>query len=78
MLNLLNSIFSFHSNISEESLVTVGSSLFDGVDSIYNVEPLSNNHNKSYIVDKIFITPQELSYIKLDNLSEFMRKDILQ
>jgi hypothetical protein len=50
---------------------------FLNADSIYNISRNSLN-SKTYLVDKIIITSDQLSSIKLNSLSEFMRKEILQ
>ncbi len=50
---------------------------FLNADSIYNISRNSLN-SKTYLVDKIIITSDQLSSINLNSLSEFMRKEILQ
>jgi hypothetical protein len=82
-LPLMNDSFTTENNYenaisssqSQQSLLSVES--LNYIDSIYNVTPIINN-NKSYIVDQITITPKELSAIKLNNICELMRKEILQ
>jgi hypothetical protein len=51
--------------------------IYENVDSIYNIQPINTNSN-TYIVDKMIITRDQLSSIKLNQLSEFMRSEILQ
>jgi hypothetical protein len=70
------------SSTSVDSLSNLSSSnsSLDSSENVNSINNLStpNENSKSYIVDKITITPNELSSIKINNLSEFMRKEILQ
>lgn len=49
--------------------------LLDQLDSIYQIDQLDQ---RSYKINKILIKPTELKHVKLNSLSEFMQKEILQ
>jgi hypothetical protein len=52
-----------------------GVDLLDQLDSIYQIDQLDQ---RSYKINKILISPTELKHVKLNSLSEFMRKEFLQ
>jgi hypothetical protein len=49
--------------------------LLNQLDDIYQINEIDQ---KSYIIDKLNITPEELHAVKYNSLSDFMRDDILR
>ena len=76
-LDLNPSQSSLANSLGSESSGLSSTYQLDYVDSIYNVTPAQAN-GKSYVVDKMLITRENLSSVKINNLSEFMRSEILQ